>query len=64
MRHRVRDTTWQQKLKHLMYLIRISQSGDEIVVRSEAMRDQGELFRQLHCPDKEIIWVVEPLRGE
>ena len=62
MRHRVRDASWQFKLNHLMHLVNNAQSGDEIVVRSQALADLGETYRLQHCPDKEIVWTIEPLK--
>ena len=44
-----------------MYLIGIAQNGDEIVIRSQALADLGETYRLQHCPDKEIVWTIEPL---
>ena len=45
-----------------MHLVNNAQSGDEIIVRSQALADLGETYRLQHCPDKEIVWTIEPLK--
>lgn len=59
MRHTMQPAQWSTMLHRLMFLVKRADDGDEIVVRSQAMKDLGETYRQINFQDKKIVWIVE-----
>jgi len=55
MEHTVPETNWHVASADL---IRDSTDGDTIIVRSEAMRELGEIAHKRMCPNKMITFKV------
>lgn len=59
MRYTLRANQWHKILRQLMHFVEKASNGDEIVVRTEALKVLGETYRESKYPELKITWIVE-----